>query len=207
LFVCLVTILIDEKANARSIASMVLGASLLVLLVLQFVPERSLERIGTLPGTTAAETGEGSGSLERRQRTWVVAWDMFLESPILGVGMGNWEVARFIKDPARSTAAPHSSYLLALVEGGFFCLLAFLVLLRRTWNNFRFAETWMRSADTPLADLLWIVKASKASLLVLMFFSLVADLWQLVILFWLVGLGIVLRRLVEKAQREEALAY
>jgi hypothetical protein len=86
-------------------------------------------------------------------------------------------------------------------------LIAFLIILRRTWNNFRFAETWIRAANGPLSDLLWIVKAAKASLLVLLFFSLVADLWQLVILFWLVGLGIVLRRLVERAQREEAFAY
>jgi hypothetical protein len=38
------------------------------------------------------------------------------------------------------------------------------------------------------------------------FFSLFADLWQLVILFWLVGLGIVMRRLVEQTAFEQSLA-
>jgi hypothetical protein len=40
---------------------------------------------------------------------------------------------------------------------------------------------------------------------VLVFFSLFADLWQMVILFWLVGLGIVMRRLVEQTALQEAL--
>jgi O-antigen ligase len=199
-------ILIDERANLRSIFSFAVAGLLLAMLVMQFVPERSLERIVRLPGTEAAETGEGSGSLERRGRTWEVAFDIFLDNPLLGIGMGNWEVARFVKDPARSTTAPHSSYLLCLVEGGIFCLASFIWLLWRTWGNFRFAEKWINNADTRLYDLLWIVKGAKVSLWVLIFFSFFADLWQLVILFWLVGLGIVFRRLVEQEQMEEAFA-
>jgi O-antigen ligase len=205
--VALAAILIDERANVRTIFSMLLGGLLLMVLVVQFVPQRSLDRITNLPGTAAGEAGEGAGSLSRRDYTARLAFELFLENPFLGVGMGNWEVARFLKDPARSTAAPHSSYLLALVEGGVFCLAAFLMLLWRTWRNLGYAERWMQTADTPLVDLLWIIKASKASLLVLIFFSLFADLWQLVILFWLVGIGVVVRRLVEQEQQAEALAY
>lgn len=195
--VCVTAILIDERVSVRSLINYAFGALLLAVLVAQFVPERSLERITNLPGTQQADVGEGAGSLERRSRAWEIAWELFLENPILGVGAGNWEVARFLKDPARSTAAPHSSYLLALVEGGLFCLLAFLVLLWRTWLNYRFAERWMTAVpESPIADLLWIVKACKASFVAFVFFSLFADLWQFVLLFWLVGLGVVLRRLV-----------
>lgn len=205
--VAMAAILIDERANVRTILSMVLGGLMLILLVAQFVPQRSLDRITNLPGTEAAAAGEGAGSISRRDYTARLAIELFLDSPFLGVGMGNWEVARFLKDPARSTAAPHSSYLLALVEGGMFCLAAFLVVLWRTWRNLGYAESWMQTADTPLSDLLWIVKASKVSFLVLIFFSLFADLWQLVILFWLVGIGVVVRRLVEQERQMEALAY
>lgn len=197
LAVCVTTILIDERVSVRSLVNYAFGTLLLVVLVAQFVPERSLERITNLPGTQQAQVGEGAGSLERRSRAWEIAWELFLENPILGVGAGNWEVARFLKDPARSTAAPHSSYLLALVEGGLFCLLAFLALLARTWSNFRLAERWMTAVpESRVADLLWIVKGCKASLVAFAFFSLFADLWQFVLLFWLVGLGAVIRRLV-----------
>ncbi len=205
--VCGLVILIDERASLRSLFSFAVAGALMLILVSQFVPERTLERITNLPGTTAAETGEGSGSLQRRGRTWTVAFDLFLENPILGIGMGNWEVMRFLSDPARSTAAPHSSYLLALVEGGIFCLAAFLVLLWRTWRNLTFVEEWIYRGSSRLAGLLWIIKSAKVSFWVLIFFSLFADLWQLVILFWLVGTGIVLRRLVEQEQMEEWYAY
>ena len=212
--VCGLAIVIDERTSVVTLLSFGLAVMLLLIAVIQFVPSRSLDRITNLPLTQAAESGEGSGSLERRQYTWTVAWELFLDNPVLGVGMGNWEVARFMKDPARSTSAPHSSYLLALVEGGVFCLLAFLVLLWRTWRNIRFAESHLSDPQHPLADLLWIVKASKTGFLVLVFFSIFADLWQLVILFWLVGLAIVIRRLIEQTPPatdepplDEAFAY
>ncbi len=144
--------------------------------------------------------------MERRQYTWEVALELVRESPFLGVGIGNWDVARFFKDPTRSTAAPHSSYLLALVEGGLFCFLGFLGLLWCTWRNFREVESYVVDPTFPLRDLSWIVKSCKISFIVLVFFSLFADLWQMVILFWLVGLGIVMRRLVEQTALQEALA-
>ncbi len=205
--ICALAILLDEGFNPGRLIMFAFTGLLVVSLLLPLVPEKSLERITNLPLTEAGETGVGSGSLERRQYTWVVAWEMFEESPIFGIGMGNWELARFLKDPTRSTGAPHSSYLLALVEGGLFCLAGFLALLWRTWRNFGFSERYILRPDSSLADLVWIVKGLKASFLVLVFFSIFADLWQLVILFWLVGLGIVIRRLVEQAQEQEALAY
>jgi O-antigen ligase len=205
--VCTAAILLDEGLDIRQLFTIALASLLLVALVVQFVPEKSLERITNIPGTESAARGEGSASLERRQYTLGLGLEMFQQSPFLGVGMGNWAVVRFISDPGRSAGAPHSSYLQALVEGGIFCLIAFLALFWRTWRNLRMAEHYLTDPKFPLADLAWIVKSAKVGLLVLVFFSLVADLWNLVILFLLVGLGIVIRRLVEQAAYEEALAY
>ena len=199
-------IVVDQRARIGTLVNFVLAGVLLIVFMLPFVPERTLERITNLPGTEAAQVGEGAGSLERRQYTWEVAVELVRESPFLGVGIGNWDVARFFKDPTRSTAAPHSSYLLALVEGGLFCLLGFLGLLWCTWRNFREVEAYVVDPSFPLRDLSWIVKSCKISFVVLIFFSLFADLWQMVILFWLVGLGVVMRRLVEQTALQEALA-
>jgi len=204
--VAVVAILWDQRVSLMGLLSLSLAAVMLLLLATQFVPQRSMERLLNLPGTEAAATGEGAGSLERRQYTWEVALNIARESPFLGVGMGNWELVRFLRDPTRSTAAPHSSYLLAMVEGGVFCLGGFLVLLWRTWRNLKISEHYLRDPAFPLADLLWIVKGAKVSFLVLIFFSLFADLWQLIILFWLVALGIVIRRLTEQAAFEQSLA-
>ena len=199
-------ITIEQRVSLSTLLTVGLGGILLVLVAFAFVPERTLQRLTTLPGTSAAETGEGSGSLERRQYTWGIAWEVAKEDPFLGVGMGNWEVARFLKDPTQSTAAPHSSYLLALVEGGLFCLGGFLVLLWQTWRDLRVCDLHMRDPSSPLAPLLWIVKSCEVSFFVLVFFSIFADLWQLVIIFWLVGLGIVMRRMVDQTEYEMSLA-
>ncbi len=204
--VAVLTILIDQRVSLNTVLTFALGGLLLMMAVVQFVPEKSLERLTTLPGTAAARTGLGAGSLERRQYTWEIAWELARESPFVGVGMGNWEIARFLKDPTQSTGAPHSSYLLVLVEGGIFCLAGFLLLLWQTWQNLRVCDLHMRDPSFPLADLLWIVKSCEVSFVVLIFFSIFADLWQLVILFWLVGLGIVMRRMVEQGVFEQSLA-
>src|SRR5262249_27871366 len=154
--VCVVAISLDEGLDLRGLLTFVLAGLLLTALVVQFVPEKTFERITNLPFTQGGQTGLGAGSIERRQYTWEIAIELFEENPILGVGIGNWELARFLKDPTRSTGAPHSSYLLALVEGGVFCLAGFLGLLWRTWSNLGVAERYVSNPQFPLADLLWI---------------------------------------------------
>lgn len=205
--ICAAAIFWDEGIELRRVLTFVLAGALLVTSLLQFVPEKGLERITNLPFTQAGEEGLGSRSLEGRRYVAMVALEMFEEHPLLGVGMGNWELTRYLHDPSRSLGAPHDSYLLALVEGGLPCLVGFLILLWRTWSNFRFGERYICGPNSRFPELAWIVKASKANLIVLLFFSAVADLWQLVILFWLIGLGIVLRRISEQALMEEPLAY
>ncbi len=196
-------IVVDEGIDIRKIITYAVAAALLLVLVVEFVPQKSIDRITNV----SSESGEGAGSLERRSYTWGMALELFEENPFLGVGMGNWGVVRFVRDPARTTASPHSSYLLVLVEGGIFCLGGFLVLLWYTWRNFRFAESYVTDPEFPLANLAWIVKALRVSLIVLVFFSIVADLFQLVTLFWLVALSIVIRRLVEQTLVQEMPAH
>lgn len=200
-------IFLDGGLDLRKALSFVIGGALLGVLALQFVPERSMERILNLPGTEAAESGEGAASLERRQYSWEVAYELWSDHPFVGVGMGNWAVARFLSDPARSAGSPHNSYLLALVEGGPLAVVGFMVLLWLCWRNIRMAEYYTSLPGFPLADLRWIVKSAKVSLIVFGFFTWVADLWNLVILFLLLGTGIVIRRQVEQVLRSQIFAY
>jgi O-antigen ligase len=178
---------------------------LVLVLALQLVPQKTFERITNLPFTQAGETGLGASSLQRREYGWKIAFDMFKQHPFVGIGIGNWALSRYLIDPERTTAAPHSSYILAVVEGGLLSLVAFLYLLWCTWRNFRSVEQYVSDPGSPLASLSWVVHSAEVSLLVLVFFSLFADLWQFVILFWLIGLSIVIRRLVEQRALEEAL--
>jgi len=198
--VCGITIVIDEGVSLKTLLGAAVGVTLVAVLAIQFTPEKTLDRITNLPFTQGGEEGVGSGSLERRAYTWEVASELVRENPILGVGVGNWDLARFLKDPTHSIGAPHSSYFLALCEGGIFCLLAYLILLWRCWRNIRFTERCVDHGATRFPELRWIVKSTKTDFVVLIFFSAFADLWQLVILYWLVGIGIVLRRMFERGE-------
>jgi O-antigen ligase len=205
--VCVISIIIDEGLSLQKMFAYSLAAAIVAVLAVQFTPEKTLERITNLPFTEAGETGLGSSSLQGRQYVWGQAIQMFRENPVLGVGIGNWDLARFLADPIHSVGAPHSSYLLALCEGGVLCLLGYLLLLWRCWQNIRFGEWYLADPDVPYAsNLLWIVKSMKANFIALVFFSIFADLWQLVILFWLVGLSVSVRRLVEESLLQEEFA-
>ena len=205
--VCAAAIIVKERVMLTQLLGMALISVLVLVLVLQLVPQKTFTRITNLPFTQAGETGEGSGSLGRRAYGWKVAFQMFQQHPFIGVGNGNWELTRYLTDPQRTTAAPHSSYLLALVEGGALSLMAFLLLLWRTWRNLRSVEAYLRDRNSPLAQLNWVVHSAEVNLLVLVFFSLFADLWQLVVLFWLIGLSVVVCRMVEHAAFEEVAVY
>jgi O-antigen ligase len=125
LVLCTGVIVLDGGFDVRKIFTVILAGLLLAVVAVQFVPERNLERILNLPGRESADVGEGEASLERRQYSYELAWDLFKENPVLGVGMGNWAVVRFIRDPGRSAGSPHNSFLLALVEGGPLVLILF----------------------------------------------------------------------------------
>ena len=203
--VCVAAIIIKERLNLKQLLALGLAGMLVLVLVLQLVPEKTFERITNLPFTKAGETGLGAGSLERREYGWKIAFEMFKQHPFIGVGIGNWELSRYLIDPERTTAAPHSSYILTLAEGGLLSLSAFLYLLWCTWLNFRSAEQYVSKPGSPLASISWVVHSAEVNLLVLISFSLFADLWQFVIVFWLIGLSIVVRRLAEQRALEEAL--
>jgi O-antigen ligase len=204
--VCGISIIVEEGFSLQKLFSYGLTAALVTILVLQFVPGKTLDRITNLPLTQGGTSGLGSTSIERREYNWEQALEMFRQNPFLGVGIGNWELARFLQDPTHETGAPHSSYLLALCEGGIFCLSGYLLLMWRTWRNIAFAERYMDDPNFPLSkNLKWVVKSTKTDFIVLVFFSIFADLWQLVIIFWLVGISIVLRRMVEQVLVEQEL--
>ena len=197
LIVCIGFIVVDEGISIRKILGVALAGAAALALVLRFVPDKSLERITNLPGVQGSDTGVGASSLERRAYTFEIGYEMVRDNPFLGVGVGNWEITRFLKDPSHATAAPHSSFILAMAEGGGFCVLAYLLVFWQTWQNLTVANRLIPSTGR-LQGVLWIVRGCRAGLITLVVFSAFADLWQFIIVFWLIGLGVVLRRYAEQ---------
>ena len=121
-----------------------------------------------------------------------LGWDIYLEYPIFGIGIGNFsEVARQVyNDPYYRP--PHNSYIWALSEGGIFCFMLFLLLYWVTLRDIRWLQ---RSPATP-ADLRWIAAALEPSLILLLFYSFFADMWLNPIAYILIVLTIVFKRYV-----------
>ena len=163
------------------------------LLVGQVVPEQALERLASLPGLGGESGSVGSGSLERRGYTYGVAFDVWQQSPLVGVGPGNWPYVRFVTDPLRSSAAPHSSILKALAEGGLITLalyvVLFIVTLRALLRCEHAPAAMARAGSDGLA---WLVSATRIALVSFLIFSLFADLWDLIFSYLLFGIAAVL---------------
>jgi hypothetical protein len=172
-----------------------LGAAMLIgtLLIAEIVPPEALERLSNIPGLTQSDSGIGEGSTQRRAYTYRLGFELWAKAPLIGVGPGNWPLVRFLNDPLRSAAAPHSSYMQALVEGGLLALLLYLALfyitLRDLWRCESSPAVMARARGEGLD---WLLAATRICLVAFMVFSLFADLWDLVFAYFLLGLAAVL---------------
>ena len=160
------------------------------------VPPEAFERLGNLPGLSSDDgmsSAEGEGSLERRSYTYKLGFKLWEQAPIIGFGPGNWPLVRFVNDPLRSAAAPHSSYMQALVEGGVVSLGLYLALF---WVAIRDLVRCERSSEAMTRarrdGLEWVLAGTRICLVTMMVFSLFADLWYLVFAYYLIGLACVL---------------
>lgn len=193
--------------KARSVLYFAAVALLVQGLVARLVPEQTLERLSNIPGITSDPGTTGGGSVERRQYTIGVALEMAKEAPILGVGIGNWGPTRFTSDPLRSTAPPHNSYLLVLVEGGVLTLGLYLFLfylsLRQLAELESDPEVALRAGEAGLG---WLLGALRVCLPTFLVCSLFADLWESVIFYLLIGSVAVLVRLYGGPGRQYAVA-
>jgi O-antigen ligase len=142
-----VAVLAREARSRRAYFSVV---ALLVLGIL-LAPDYYWERVLGL--RDAFETTTLDWSVYTRLLALQTAWEMFLEHPLTGVGIGNFFVAASYKLFVRMVV--HNTYLEILVGIGIFGLMAFLMVLlsgvrhsltgvRHRWGHH---PAWMRSAS------------------------------------------------------------
>jgi O-antigen ligase len=174
------------------LAAVAIGA----VLISEMVPPEAFERLSNLPGLSnedAMSSAEGEGSLQRRSYTYELGFKLWEKAPILGFGPGNWPLVRFVNDPLRSAAAPHSSYMQALVEGGVVSLVLYLTLFWVTIRDLVRCERSPEAMTRAKRDGLdWVLAGTRICLVTMMVFSLFADLWYLVFAYYLIGLACVL---------------
>ncbi|MEO8604600.1 MAG: O-antigen ligase family protein [bacterium] len=177
---------------------MLYGLSALLVggvLVMEFVPPEAIERLSNIPGLHQDDGGssEGGGSTQRREYTYELGFQLAAKAPVIGFGPGNWPLVRFLNDPVRSAAAPHSSYLQALVEGGTVTLGLYLLLFYLTVRDLLRCEASAAVMAQARRDGLdWLLVGTRVCLISFLVFSLFADLWDLIFAYFLFGVGGVL---------------
>jgi O-antigen ligase len=177
-------------------------------LISQMLPPESVERLLNVPGFGSPEAAaEGGGSIEKRRHAVDIGFEIARRHPLIGVGVGNWEVERFRTDPQRSISVPHNSYLLAFAEGGIFCLVTYLVVFLLTIRELGLIVKSPVALARARADgLQWVVTGVRISLISFMIFSLFADLWESIVFYLLFGVGAVLIRRYRPTEAAHAAA-
>jgi hypothetical protein len=161
-------------------------ALLAIGLVGQLVPEQTWERLSNIPGISADSESTGAGSVLRRQYTLGIAASLAMENPLLGIGVGNWEKERFLRDPVHSTTVPHNSFMLTIVEGGVVTLGLYIVLilvtLRQLGELQRQPEVMVQAG---IEGMDWLITGIRLAILSFMVFSLFGDLWETITFYFL----------------------
>ncbi len=123
-----------------------------------FMPEEyktEVESIGDIENSTRVE----------RLNTWIIGWDMFVDNPIIGVGVGNfrWRIGEYQAEARDvdnyrnlSGRAAHSVYFTLLPETGLVgtILVAWLILhiIKRQREAIRLSSRPKRTDDTEFID-------------------------------------------------------
>ena len=90
---------------------------------------------------------EGSDTVGLRYNLWRAGWKMWLDHPIIGVGIGQygsmlWRYMIGLEGPTVHSAPPHNTYIQALSETGLIGFLLFMVML-----IYAFRHLWPRSSN------------------------------------------------------------
>jgi O-antigen ligase len=134
---------------------------LLVLAILiplaPFVPPNYVERLSTLPSALPFFGGDPRTEISLRGRTSevLVAWQMFLDNPILGVGLDQYPEYYQVYsrqlglDPRREEREPHDLYLEVAAQTGIVGLLTFLFLLVLMFRGMLDGSRRLRDLNLP----------------------------------------------------------
>lgn len=120
--------------------------AMLAIGLLQFLPASYYARILTLGQFTSSQNKISDQSFVGRSSENISAWQMFLDHPILGVGLGNFNVEyqtysrKLGLDPRRDPRSPASLYLELLSEQGIIGTFIFLLLLAMIFRELNTAK-------------------------------------------------------------------
>jgi O-antigen ligase len=177
----------SERSRRATLSGLLLAVAVAVVTYFAVLPPRMQQRILNL-NPFSSQTVEGYQSTEFRYATLEHSFQIIAEHPILGVGLGNFRWVH--KYTHGRFKPPHNSFVWALAEGGVPLLLAFLALFYELWRRLgRLRPAYEHHEDIPYFPN-WL----RVYIILLLFFSLFADVWIEEHVFLLVASTMLLER-------------
>ncbi len=112
--------------------------------------------------TSIRESTFDSGSLNKRTKYWKASWEMYKESPVTGIGAGNWRINfpkyglggldKTVVSGQTTLNRPHNDLLWILSETGILGFLGFVLFIKITlWYLIKTAMSQQSKDDLTLA--------------------------------------------------------
>src|SRR5205085_4252843 len=207
LLVFVLIVMWEGKFNVRKLVAFAVVAMAIVVqfaydasvidLLLPSQTAQRLTNIGVNTEVLTEESYEATGSAGGRFRTAQAATRVWIEYPIFGVGIGNFETERAATDPFGVVGPPHNSYLWALAEGGVVVFALYIWLF--WWTIRRIHEIrWEYEARYGPMKLGWLVAAMRTTLIGFLFYSFFADMWYHDFFYIIMGMALAIIHLHEQ---------
>ncbi len=152
LAIVLVSLLFYRRPKPAEIFLM----AVLVVGLLAFMPEAYTSRLNTIGQIATGQTDvREEASIRGRLSELLVAWQMFMDHPILGVGVSNYpnyyqSYSRQIGlDPRTENREPHNLFLEVAAETGLVGLIVFIMILYFSFRSIFHAWHTFNKLDLP----------------------------------------------------------
>jgi O-antigen ligase len=167
----------------------------LILLVLSFAKENQIDRLAGVFDAGHAELRDNSENM--RIQNWTLAYQLFLEHPLTGIGPGNFVYysGERVEGLGYGVAGhvTHSLWFEMLSAGGLLVCVPFVIMLVRVfYSSQRLAREYMRAGNREIALYIYIPMFALGGFLTA---STFIDRMVYEPIYWCIGLGAVHRYL------------
>jgi probable O-glycosylation ligase (exosortase A-associated) len=142
--------LILLRRNNKLTSLIIIAVS--VILFYHFVPNQYMQRLSTIRDYEIESSARG------RINAWKTGYQMFLDNPLTGVGLENFEHVYFIYSPnSTDSRVAHNTYIQLLSESGFPAIFLYTTLIGMTiveLRKMRKESEFMKNGD------IWIINYS-----------------------------------------------